>query len=162
MLYFISWQQYVVAILLITAAWYAYVGLKYYQPELRGLLRLKTAGTLPPVAAAPLHAVIGGIRSDTASAKPDELIFSTAGPDDISDATLPKGPADDLLAEAILLAGAAATKADFLSLLQVLLDKYELYRDEISLPALSAQLLQLPLSFTTQELDLQWPAENYN
>ncbi|MDB5004425.1 MAG: hypothetical protein JWQ34_2650 [Mucilaginibacter sp.] len=165
MLHAISWQQYMTAVLLLTAAWYTYVGLTYYRPELRNLLPKKAADTMPLVALAPMRAVIGGIQPDagTASADPDELIFSPGEPDDISEATLPKGPSDDLLAEAITLAGASGTKADFLSLLQVLLDKYEIYRDEISLPAFTAELLtqQLPFELFEHDLDLHWPAENY-
>lgn len=163
MLHTISWQQYITAVLLLTGAWYACVGLKYYLPELRSLLRLQTADPMPPVAAAPMHAVMGGIQSDTESTDPEELIFGHANPDDISDATLSKGPSDDLLAEATTLAGAAGAKADFLSLLQVLLDKYEIYRDEISLPAFTAKLLtlHLPFELAKHDLDLHWPAENY-
>jgi hypothetical protein len=163
MLQTISWQQYITAVILLTAAWYAWVGFKYYQPELRALLRIGKTKSMPPVAALPMRAVMGGIQSDTESANGEELVFSHANPDDISDATLPKGPSDDLLAEATTLASAAGTKADFLSLLQVLLDKYEIYRDEISLTTFSSQLLalQLPFELTAHDLDLQWPAENY-
>jgi hypothetical protein len=163
MLHTISWQQYSTAVILLTAAWYACVGLKYFQPELHSLLRIKVASPMPPVAALPMRAVMGSIQSDTQSTNAEELVFSHANPDDISDATLPKGPSDDLLAEAIILAGASGTKAGFLPLLQVLLDKYGIYRDEISLPAFTTQLLalQLPFELSAHELDLHWSAENY-
>ncbi|MFD2872012.1 hypothetical protein ACFS5N_06000 [Mucilaginibacter ximonensis] len=170
MLHTISWQQYITAVLLLTAAWYAYVGLKYYLPELRAWLRIRTTDTMPPVAVAPMHAVIGGIQADQDNQSHDaeELQFGSAEPDDISEATLPKGPSDDLLAEATTLVNAFAesgTKTDFLSLLQVLLDKYEIYRDEISLKVFTAVLKPmagiLPFELSEHDLDLHWPAENY-
>ena len=164
MLHAISWQQYSTAIVLLTAAWYAWVGLKYYLPELRAL-RIKKTDAMPAVTSAPMQAVMGGIQTDQDNQTFDaeELQFGAAEPDDLSEATLPKGPADELLAEARALASAADSKADFLSLLQVLLDKYEIYRDEISLSAFMAELLKLQLSFkfTENELNLHWPAENY-
>lgn len=170
MLHTISWQQYSTAVILLTAAWYVYVGLKYYLPELRGMLRIKTADTMPPIAMAPMHAVIGGIQTDQDNQSHDieELQFGTVEPDDITDAMLPKGPSDDLLTEASTLVGAFkenGTKADFLSLLQVLLDKYEIYRDEISLTVFTTVLdrmtKDLPFELSGHDLDLHWPAENY-
>jgi hypothetical protein len=154
---------------LLTAAWYACVGLRYYKPEWQTLFHRRAEPT-PLVATTPLRAVMGGTQPDagTETLAADELIFGPCQPDDISDATLPKGPSDDLLAEAQTLIGAfteTGTKADFLSLLQVLLDRYELYRDEISLPAISAALrplfAQLPFELTPTDLKLRWPVENY-
>lgn len=169
MLHTISWQQYITAVLLVTAAWYTYVGLRYYKRELQALFHPK-AEPSPLVAAAPIHAVMGGIQpgSGTETINAEELIFGPGQPDDISDATLTKGPMDDLLAEAETLISAfteTGAKADFLSLLQILLDRYELYRDEISLPAISAalrqQINQLPFELNDSDLELRWPVENY-
>ena len=146
MLNAISWQQYIIAVILLTAAWYAYVGLRYYQPELSGFLKIKTKqqSVIPPVANQ-MTVVMGEAKpeADTGLYNPEELIFSNSQPDNISDQTLPKGPSDDLLAEAIVLVNAYTDnndKAEFLSLFGLLLDKYEVFADEISLPGIINQL----------------------
>lgn len=146
MLNAISWQQYITAVLLLTAAWYAYVGLRYYQPEITAFLKIKSKGQLavPPVANQ-MTVVMGEAKpeADTGLFNPEELIFSNSEPDDISDQTLPKGPADDLLAEAMVLVDAYGendNKTEFLSLFKLLLDKYEVFADEISLPAIIQSL----------------------
>lgn len=173
MLNFISWQQYTAAVLLFTTAWYTYVGLRYYQPELAAFFKIKPAATnqLPPVARTPFQSVMGGIQPDTGTEQlnGDELIFGPGEPDSISDTTLPRGPADDLFAEAEILVNAfaqAGRKQDFISLLHVLTGKYEIYRDEISLEQLSQSLRALaagkiPFELTESEWQLNWPAGNY-
>jgi hypothetical protein len=142
----ISWQQYITAVILLTAAWYAYVGLRYYQPEISAFLKIKTtqASTVPAVANQ-MTVVMGEAKSeaDTGLFDPKELIFCNSQPDEISDQTLPKGPADDLLEEAMVLVNAYGDnndKTEFLSLFKLLLDKYEVFADEISLPAIIATL----------------------
>jgi hypothetical protein len=146
MLNAISWQQYITAIILLTAAWYAYVGLRYYQPELSAFLKIrsKLQSTVPPVANQ-LTVVMGETKpeADTGLFNPEELIFSNSQPDDIGDQTLPKGPADDLLAEAQALVSAYVendNKTEFLALFKLLIDKYEVFADEISLPAIIKSL----------------------
>jgi hypothetical protein len=158
MLNSISWQQYVVAVILITAAWYAYVGLRYYQPEISALLKFKpkTHSVIPEVA----HSVMGSAQPEVGTSlnDPEELIFSMATSDDISEATLPKGPADDLLAEAESLISAfeeSDDKKGFLSLLKILISKYEIFADEISLPQVidALKTKKLPFTITANE----WP-----
>jgi hypothetical protein len=109
MLNSISWQQYLTAIFLLGIAWYAYVGLRYYRRELADLLKIKPVAesALPPVANK-LSVVMGSIKteSDTGIYPAEELLFGGSEPDDISDQTLPKGPADDLLDEAKVLVDA--------------------------------------------------------
>jgi len=146
MLNAISWQEYITAVLLLTVAWYAYVGLRYYRPELAVLLKIKPAveSTVPTVANK-LTVVMGEVKpeADTGLYHPEELLFSSHEPDDISDQTLPKGPADDLLEEAMVLVDAYGendNKTEFLSLFKLLLDKYEVFADEISLPAIIKSL----------------------
>jgi hypothetical protein len=146
MLNAISWQQYITAVVLLTAAWYAYIGLRYYQPELSAFLKIKptTQSAMPPVANQ-MTVVMGEAKpeTDTGVFNPEELLFSNSHPDDISDQTLPKGPADDLLAEGMVLVNAYADnndKAEFLSLFELLLNKYEVFADEISLPAIINEL----------------------
>ncbi|GAB3917093.1 hypothetical protein [Mucilaginibacter boryungensis] len=164
MLNAISWQQYITAVILSSAAWYAYVGLRYYQPELSAFLKIKSTkrSVVPPVANQ-MTVMMGEARSeaDTGLYNPEELLFSNSQPDDISDQTLPKGPADDLLAEAQVLVNAYTEnndKEEFLSLFKLLLDKYEVFADEISLPAFIKQLNKyaaekLPFEIQAEE----WP-----
>ncbi|QHS56573.1 hypothetical protein GWR56_13850 [Mucilaginibacter sp. 14171R-50] len=155
MIQIISWQQYVTAVFLFAIAWYSYVGLRYYRPEIAALLRIKPSvqRTMPAVAGK-LTAVMGQAKpeADTGLYPPEELLFSGSEPDDISDQTLPKGPSDDLLAEAQVLAGACSDKTEFLSLFKLLLSKYEAFADEISLSAV-IRSLQLPFEIQAEE----WP-----
>jgi hypothetical protein len=94
MLKAISWQQYMTAVILLSAAWYTYVGLRYYQPELSAFLRIKPQPrpAVPPVAHQ-MTGVVGEAKAeaDTGLLDSAELIFS-------SDETLPKDPSGDLLA----------------------------------------------------------------
>ncbi|MCC8423612.1 hypothetical protein [Mucilaginibacter sp. UR6-11] len=159
----ISWQQYITAILLLAAAWYAYVGLRYYQPELSAFLKIKPKPqpAIPPVANQ-MTIVMGEARpeADTGLYNPEELIFSSSQPDDISDQTLLKGPGDDLLAEAVVLIDAYSDNGDkneFLSLFKLLLDKYEVFADEISLPGILKQLN----SYATDKLPFEIQAEEW-
>jgi len=163
MLSTISWQQYITAVILCSAAWYAYVGLRYYQPELSAFLKInpKPKAAIPPVANQ-MTVVMGEVKpeADTGLFTAEELIFSNVQPDDISDQTLPKGPSDDLLAEAMVLINAYADhndKAEFLSLFALLLDKYEVFADEISLSAIIKQLN----SYATDKLPFQIQAEEW-
>jgi len=155
MLNTISWQQYITAIILCSAAWYVYVGLRYYKPEISAFLKIKSKpeSSIPAVANQ-MSVVMGEAKpeANTGLYEPDELIFSASSPDDISDQTLPKGPSDDLLAEAQVLAQACPDKTEFLSLFKLLLNKYEVYADEISLPAI-IKSLQLPFQVAANE----WP-----
>lgn len=152
MLQHISWQQYGTALFLLTALWYAFVILRYYRPEISAHFRKNELPT-PLVASAP---VIGSIKTDYETPDAEELQFGSASPDDISDFTLAPGPADELVAEAQTLAMAfqdTPNKAEFLSLLGVLLSKYEPYRNEIDLKALRPLAAQLPFAIEEQE----WP-----
>jgi hypothetical protein len=142
----ISWQQYVTAVLLLTIAWYVYVGLRYYQPELSRYLRIKPkpSSPLPEVATAPTS-LMAAARPEpgTGQQNAEELIFSIATDDDISDQTLPKGPSDELLAEAETLINAFSDSDDknnFLKLLRILISKYDIFADEISLPSAISSL----------------------
>jgi hypothetical protein len=164
MLNAISWQQYLTAVILITAAWYAYVGLRHYRPEISSFLKIKSQPrTLTPPLAKESPAVMGEVKPDpdTGLYDAENLIFSSSEPDDISDHTLPKGPGDDLLAEAQVLVTAYEDNEDkneFLSFLQLLIKKYEVFSDEISLPNVIASLkpfAEVRLPFRLQETE--WP-----
>lgn len=164
MLNAVSWQQYITAIIVCTAAWYAYTGLRFYRPELQALLKIKPQEqTVTPPVANRQTEVMGAISPDPDTGVFDaaELRFSDSSPDDVSDQTLPKGPADELLEEARALVAAYESSDDkpgFLSLLQTLLNKYEVVADEISLPAFIQSLksfAQTKLPFSIQ--DTEWP-----
>jgi len=164
MLNAISWQQYLTAVLLLSAAWYSYVGLRYYRTELASRLKIKPniQSAVPPLATK-LSVVMGEAKpeTDTGIFPAEELIFSGSEPDDVSDQTLPAGPADELLAEAKVLVAAYSdnnNKTEFLSLFKLLLDKYEVFRDEISLPAVTRALSEFAgnrLPFPLKETE--WP-----
>jgi hypothetical protein len=160
----ISWQQYVTAVCLLTAAWYIYVGLTHYQNELAAFFKIKPAikNQLPPVESKTSISVMGLAQAQTGTGlfNPDELIIGQGEPDDITDATLPKGPADNLLAEAELLVTAFETsndKSGFLSLLNLLIEKYDIFHDEISLPAVIANVQ----AFAANKLSFQIPASEW-
>lgn len=164
MLNTISWPQYIAALLLLTAAWYAYVGLRYYQAEIAAFFKIRSRSqTLTPPLAKESHAVMGDIQQDADTGLYDagDLIFSNTEPDDISDHTIFKGPGDDLLAEAQVLVTAYEDNEDkneFLSFLQLLIKKYEVFSDEISLPQVIASLKQFAearLPFRLKETE--WP-----
>jgi len=164
MLNAISWQQYLTTVLLLNLAWYGYILFRYYRRELSAWLKIKPmVQTFLPAVAHKQTDVMGEARpeADTGLYHPEELLFAGADPDDISDQTLPKGPADDLLAEAMVLVeayGGNDNKSEFLSLFKLLLDKYEVFADEISLPALIKSVsafasTQLPFEIRADE----WP-----
>lgn len=164
MLNAISWQQYLTAITVLTTAWYAYVGFHYFRPEISSFLKIKAQQrTLTPPLAKEGPTIMGEIKPDldTGVYDAENLIFSSSEPDDISDHTLPKGPGDDLLAEAQVLVTAYEDNEDkneFLSFLQLLIKKYEVFSDEISLPNVIASLKQFAetrLPFRLQETE--WP-----
>lgn len=164
MLNAVTWQQYITAILICCAVWYAFIGLRFFQPELQAFLKIKPKdnSVTPPVAGR-TAAVMGHINpdSDTGIYESEQLIFGNSTPDDISDQTLPKGPADDLLSEAQTLITAYEENDDkpsFLSLLKILLNKYEVFADEISLPVVITslkQFAQTKLPFRVS--DTEWP-----
>jgi len=164
MLHAISWQQYITAIIICAAAWYAYVGLRFYQSELQVFLKIKPKdSTVPPPVANKMTVVLGQISpdADTGIYESEQLRFGSATPDDVDDQTLPKGPADDLLGEAQTLITAYEDNDDkhgFLSLLKVLLSKYEVFADEISLPAIITSLKQFAQTKLPFQLnDSEWP-----
>jgi len=165
MLNTISWQQYITAVLLLTGAWYAFVAMKYYPAELAAFFKFnpKPTGATPPVANQ-RTAVIGEakIAAGEETFDPQEILFAgSATPDEISDQTLPNGPADDLLAEAETLVTAfqeTDDKPEFLSLLKLLINKYEVFADEISLPAIINSLKQFAQNRLPFRLsDTEWP-----
>ncbi|MEO7214525.1 MAG: hypothetical protein ABIX36_17095 [Mucilaginibacter sp.] len=164
MLNAISWQQYLTAVITLSAAWYIYIGLRYYGAELATKFKvtLPVRSITPPVAGK-IAVVMGAAKPDegTGLYPAEELLFSAVASDDISEQTLPKGPSDDLLDEAKALINAYADnddKSEFLSLFKLLIDKYEIFSDEISLPAVIRSLSEfsaVKLPFEVKESE--WP-----
>jgi hypothetical protein len=164
MLNTISWQQYLTVIISLSGAWYAYVGLRYYRTELAAWLRIRpTVKSVVPPVAGKLSVVIGAAKPDTDTGlySPEELLFAGSDTDEVSDQTLPKGPADELLEEAKVLVDAYQDnddKDEFLSLFKLLLQKYKILQDEISLPGVIHSLHGFAagrLPFTLKETE--WP-----
>ncbi|MDO3627557.1 hypothetical protein [Mucilaginibacter sp. BT774] len=164
MLNVISWQQYRTATLLLSVTWYIYVGLRYYRTELAVLLKIRPAvQTVVPPVNNKLPVIMGEAKpeADTGLYAAEELLFSVAEPDEVGEQTLPPGPADDLLAEGKVLIAAYAcsdNKSEFLSLFKLLLDNYEVFRDEISLPVIIRSLREFAdsrLPFAVDETE--WP-----
>jgi hypothetical protein len=159
MLNAISWQQYVTAVLLFSLAWYTCIGLRYYRTRLPGLFQTSIKNAFPEVTSS----VMGPAKPETGTSlhDPEAFIFTAASTDEVSDQTLPKGPADDLLAEAKVLVDAYGNndnKTEFLSFFKLLLDKYEVFREEISLPAVIRSLREFAaprLPFSLKETE--WP-----
>jgi hypothetical protein len=143
MINIIPWQHYWTAVITLTAAWYLYTGLRYYRSEVFRLLHLlpKPQHALPDIQAP--HAVMGTARPDegTGLHDPEELIFS--GGADANERTRPRGPAEELLAEAETLMAAFGQSDDkngFLGLLRVLISGYSEFAAEIGLPGIISSL----------------------
>lgn len=165
MLNAISWQQYLTVAALLLLAWYIYVGLRYYRPELASWGRFpRPSETQLSVVHQSQAPVMGAAQPEigTAVHDPEDLLFADNEPDDISDATIPSGPADEFLAEAKMLIDAfreATDKIEFLALFKVLVEKYAVYGDEIDLEAALIPIkdfaaAKLPFSLA----DTDWPA----
>jgi hypothetical protein len=169
MLHTVSWLQYIAAVILITAAWYSYIGLQYYRAELQAWLRIRTpAKSPPPPVSGTSYAIMGEARPDEGGITLDseEMIFSAdSTPDDLSEQTILRGPSDDLFDEGKTLIEGFARIPDktlFLSSLNTLVEKYELFREEISLPAIISRLhsygrAKLPFSLNDHEWPNKWP-----
>jgi len=159
----ISWQQYFAAILLLSAAWYSYIGLRYYRNELAAMLKIKPAvQTITPPVAGKLSVVMGEAKPeiDTHICFAEDLVFSGTVPDEISDQTIPAGPADKLLAEAkVLMQGFSENddKTGFLSIFKTLLAGYAIDSAQINLPEIAGSLCEfaasrLPFPLETNDL----------
>ena len=157
MLSFVTWQAYFAAIIFLSICWYAYVAIRYYRSVIFGLFGWQTGSSLvqPPVEGTP---VMGPVKAEFQETilDPEDFFSGDSVPDDISDQTIPAGPEDELINETQLLVTAFAesgNKQEFLSLLALLLDKYEPYRDEIDLRVIRPLAAQLPFTIENKE----WP-----
>jgi hypothetical protein len=165
MLNAISWHQYFTVAAFIFLGWYVYIGLRYYRTEISTLFRPQGfPKNQTSLVSHPQASIMGAAQADIDATlhRPEELLFGASEPDNISDATVPPGPADELLAEAEMLIEAfheTDDKPGFLSLLNILIGKYAVFSGEIDLesvliPLKNRAATHLPFQLTANE----WPA----
>jgi hypothetical protein len=165
MLSSISWQHYLAAIIIITVSYYGYVILRYYQKEISNLFnRKQNETTLFPITQAAPGNVMGEAKLDNgvSLSKSEELYLSDATPDEVEQ-TLPAAeaaysPSQELEVEAGNLITAFQeidNKPEFITLLQILINSYQRFKEDIDLPVtlnkiveISKEKLMFPLSLT--------------
>lgn len=156
----ISWQQYVVAVFIITVAYYGYVLLRYYRPEIQQFFQKKKTGIVSHTPISPT-AVLGTAQPDPGLTITDsqELMFAASDNPDEGinpyEQALEQETTD--LAEAFLQID---DKPQFLSLLSVLIKKYQPFSTEMKLQAPIEKVwerysAQLPFQLSVDELPLQ-------
>jgi hypothetical protein len=111
-----SWPQYGIAAGAATAAYYAWVGWRYYRPEIRQLFAARTSDE--ELWEEDAYEPVGRVAEEEGSALVDAEEMDFAAPLDRL------GVVPDLLEEIKSLAGVAETKADFLSLFKIIAAKY--------------------------------------
>jgi hypothetical protein len=170
MLSSISWQHYLAAIVILTASYYGYVILRYYQKEISNLFNRKQSSTnlFVNAQAAPAN-VMGAAKLDNgvSVSQSEELYFSDSTPDDVGAVSTIRenhssqteaiySPSEELEIEADNLIAAFKeidNKPEFITLLRILIDSYKRFKDEIDLQAtlnriveISKEKLMFPLS----------------
>lgn len=172
MLSSISWQHYLVAVIILTVSYYGYVILRYYQKEISNLFnRGQKPTTLFPNAQAATANVMGAAKLDNgvSVSKSDELYFSESTPDDLIEvSTIQENPhsnTDVIYSPSVELENEAGNliaafqeidnKPEFITLLRILINSYKRFKDDIDLPATlnrivetSKERLMFPLSLT--------------
>ena len=170
MLSSISWQHYVAAIIILSLIYYGYVVLRYYQKEISNLFNRKQDATalFSNVQTGP-YQVMGDAKLDSGVSitESQDLVFSepledhpAAGVTGAADIT----PSQELAVEAGNLIEAFKeidNKAEFITLLRILVGSYKRYKDEIDLPVtltrvveLSKEKLMFPIALT--DLQVSW------
>lgn len=171
MLSSISWQHYLAAIIILTVSYYGYVLLRYYQKEISNWFNRKQNNpTLFSTAQAMSSNVMGAAKLDNGVSlfNSEDLSFAESSADDehmaISEENdnvknvIPISPSQELELEAgnlIAAFQAIDNKPEFITLLQILINSYKRFKDEIELPAtlnriveLSKKKLLFPLTLT--------------
>jgi hypothetical protein len=161
----ISWQQYVLAVLLLLFLYYGYVLLRFFRQEISCLMSGKEKQVAPDSNAASL-VIMGPARPDTGTAtfQANELMF--AEPDDVPE-QLTQSAQEELLSESITLMAAfqdAKGKAEFLELFFLLFYKYRPFKNEIKLEESLLQIRDqaadlLPFKISASEWPHSWDAE---
>jgi len=172
MLSSISWQHYLVSIVIITVSYYLYVMFRYYKKEIGNLFNRK------PQTADVFSAVQTSANSVMGQAKPDDgiticeaqnLSFTDALPDDTEEAiiglsrtaSIQNDPSSELIAEAGNLIEAfkdVDNKQEFLTLLGILVSSYKRFQELIDFPAALSRVAEISkdkLKFTVAPSDFQ-------
>ncbi|MDT3401090.1 MULTISPECIES: hypothetical protein [Mucilaginibacter] len=172
MLSSISWQQYLAAIAIISASYYLYVILRYYQREVTNLFIAKQSGQLlAPSSTLSSFTVMGQAKQDQSITvvADEELQFAEADIDEdlnepVAETTAAKPveflPQTQLLNETDKLIDAFAdvdSKSEFISLLNILLTSYKPYESEINYLQVIEHILneshgKLPFDLTSNDL----------
>lgn len=172
MLSSISWQQFLAVLSILTLAYYAYVGLRYYQREIRNFFVKRTATVPQSAASSPPFQVMGTARPDhgVSISDSEELHFVvddepeseiTETPRPKTPDTPPSDPTDALVKDVSHLVNAFQEiddKPEFLSLLHIQIGTYQADAEEIDWPRVKKRVMQLThekLPFAIQETDLQ-------
>ncbi|EHQ24622.1 hypothetical protein [Mucilaginibacter paludis] len=111
-----SWLQYGVVAIAATAAYYAWVGWRYYRPEIRQLFAARSGDE--ELWEEEVYEPVGRAAGEEGSALINAEDMEFAEPLDM------RGVIPDLLEEIKSLAGIAETKEDFLSLFKIIAAKY--------------------------------------
>lgn len=123
-----SWPQYGIAVMVVTAIYYAWVGWRYYRPEIKQRFQDKDE----KLWADEVYEPVGRPAAEEGSAVMDAEELDFAEPLDLL------GTVPDLLEEIKDLAAMAETKADFLSLFKLIAAKYPQVAGSPQLAAIQA------------------------
>lgn len=157
----ISWQQYFVAIFILTALYYAYVLTRYYRPEIRQFFQKKKSPVVQPTPVTPA-AILGSIQQEPGMSvlEGNELVFAESdNPDEgVNQYEQALEQETSELAEAFR---EIDDKPQFLNLLQVLLKKYQPFSTEMKLNIPLERVWErykgkLPFKLSTEDMPVQW------
>lgn len=144
----LGWLQYGIAVLLAIMGYYAWLGYRYYRPEIRRLFT-KQAATDEALWADEVYQPVRQSLAEEGSMIMDAEDLDFAEPLDLL------GVVPDLLEEIKSLAGAAESKADFLSLFKLIAAKYPQVAGSPQQSAIYGFLReQAPFQLTDSELNL--------
>lgn len=146
MFIYFTWLQYGIAVAALTAAYYAWVGWRYYRPEIERLL--KRQKTDEALWADEVYEPVGRPVVDEGSVVLDAEELDFAEPLDLL------GVVPDLLEEIKSLAISAPSKEDFLSLFKLIAAKYPQLAGSPQLPAVQA-FVREQVSFPLTDLELK-------
>ncbi|WP_342647372.1 hypothetical protein [Mucilaginibacter sp. CSA2-8R] len=173
MLSSISWQQFLAALVIITLVYYFYIGLRYYQKDLRAIAnRKKVSGLNQGGTHGTSYQVMGVAKQEHGVSVSDADHLHFAIDDEPETETIAnevhpvanttdRGPTEALLNDVSQLINAfkeVDDKAEFLSLLRIQYDSYHADGEAIDWPAVKQQTLQLSdekLPFSVSEVDVQ-------
>ncbi len=172
MLSSISWQQFLAALVIITLVYYFYIGLRYYQKDLRAIAnRKKVSGLNQSGTHATAYQVMGIAKQEhgVSVSDADHLYFAIDDEPETETIanevhpianTTDQGPTEALLNDVSQLINAfkeVDDKAEFLSLLRIQYHSYHADGEAIDWPAVKQRTLQLSgerLPFSVSEADV--------